>query len=244
MVKKAEVDFVIAGVQKAGTRAMARFLSCHPETALSLPSHPEPHFFDWFWERDYRPYHAMFTPAALAQVTGDVTPGYLYSTLAMQRIHQYNPNMKIIVLLRNPVDRAYSQWAMQVETGRETRAFLPALLHEFRHFRLRGPHRNFSYVQRGFYDDQIARLQTYFAPEQYLILRSEDLADSHAATMNRVYQFLGVSGDYLPPSHRVHSRSYTPMSPYARRLLQAVFQRDIARLEARLGWDCSAWLHA
>jgi len=242
-VEKLGVDFVVAGVQKSGTRALASFLSSHPEIALSLPAHAEPHFFDWFWEDDFSSYHAMFAPEALEQITGDVTPNYMISERAMARIQRYNPRMKLIVLLRNPVDRAYSQWAMQVETGRETRAFLPALLHEFRYFRARGMHRNFSYVQRGFYDGQIANLQRYFSPDQYLILRSEELAEAHRQTLQRVYEFLGVDDIlHLPAPRHVHSRQYDPMPPYARRLLQSVFRRDVARLGVRLGQDFSNWL--
>lgn len=244
------VNFVVAGAQKSGTRAIANFLSQHPEIGLSQKTRPEPHFFDWGFkgpEPDaasdrHQKYHAMFTHESLAQVTGDITPAYLYCTDALSRIRAYNPAMKIIVILRNPIDRAYSQWVMQTETGRETRAFLPALMHEFRTFHTVGQHRNFSYVQRGFYDGQIARLQNLFPPEQCLILRTEDLLNDHTKTLLRVFTLLGVSTMNFPPPDLVHSRNYPPISPYVRRILKAVFRRDIRRLEVRLDWDCSSWL--
>ena len=247
--QRPKVDFVVAGAQKSGTRALAHFLSEHPEIGLSRKSRPEPHFFDWGLNKSgrviapecYQKYHEMFTHEALARVTGDITPNYLYDTQSLARIRDYNTAMKVVVLLRNPVDRAYSQWVMQVEMGRETRAFLPALMHEFRIFSAIGQHKNFSYVQRGFYDGQIARLQSLFPQEQCLILRTENLRDNHADTLSQVFGFLGVSPINLPPSKGVHERDYAPMPPYARRLLQSVFRRDIRRLETRLGWDCSAW---
>ncbi len=243
------VDFVVAGVQKSGTRALGSFLAQHPDIGLSRKDRPEPHFFDSVSSKPgqliapatYQMYHDMFTPEALGKVTGDITPNYLYDTESLARIRAYNPAMKIIVLLRNPIDRAYSQWVMQVETGRETRAFLPALMHEFLTLHTIGHHRNFSYVQRGFYDRQIARLQSLFPADQCLILRTEALRDDHAETMRRVFGFLGVSPVSTPPPAQVHTRDYAPMSPWTRHLLRLVFNRDIQRLEARLGWDCSAW---
>jgi Sulfotransferase domain len=244
------IDFLVAGAQKAGTRALRHFLSQHPDIGLSRPSKPEPHFFDWVLGPPnpaalpgaYQKYHDMFTSKELALVTGDVTPNYLYDVNALARAHAYKPAMKIIVLLRNPIDRAYSQWVMQVRKEIETRTFLPALLHEFRVFQSTGQHRNFSYVQRGFYDGQIARLQSLFPSEQCLILRTEDLSEHHAETLGNVFRFLRVSPTIAPKKKRVHARRYPPMPPYSRRLLRSIFAPDIKRLEHRLGWDCSAWL--
>lgn len=244
-----KVDFVVAGAQKAGTRALRHFLSQHPDIGLSRSSRPEAHFFDWVLgasdlvvpSSTYQRYHNMFTPTALARTTGDVTPNYLYDSNALARIRTYNPAMKVVVLLRSPIDRAYSQWAMQVQRKIETRAFLPALLHELRVFQASGQHRNFSYVQRGFYDGQISRLQSLFPPKQNLILRTEDLNDNHSETLSRVFRFLEVSPIVAPSKKQVHSRRYPPMSAYSRTLLRSIFTPDIQRLEARLGWDCSAW---
>ncbi len=125
------VDFVVAGAQKCGTRALGHFLSQNLEIGLSLENRIEPHFFDWILKKVvpdnatkiYNYYHGMFSPRALSLVTGDITPNYLYCTEALARIRAYNPAMKVIVLLRNPIDRAYSQWVMQVEMGKEIRAF-------------------------------------------------------------------------------------------------------------------------
>ncbi|MFC1791578.1 sulfotransferase domain-containing protein [Gemmatimonadota bacterium] len=244
-----QIDFVVAGAQKSGTRALAHYLSQHPDIGRSRENRPEPHFFDWELRTSghtvdpdaFQRYHDMFTPEALAKVTGDITPNYLYDTESLGRICAYNPAMKVIVLLRNPIDRAYSQWVMQVQTGRESRAFLPALIHEFFFFHAKGQHRNFSYVQRGFYDAQIGRLQSLFPAEQRLILRTEELLDDHTDTLRRVFSFLEVPPTTIPPPEQVHVGDYEPMSPYTRRLLRSVFGRDIRRLETRLGWDCSTW---
>ncbi len=192
---------MVAGAQKSGTRALRHFLAQHPDIGLSREERPEPHFFDsvegspgqLMTPETYQKYHDLFTPEALSKVTGDITPRYLYDTGSLARIRAYNSAMKIVVLLRNPIDRAYSQWNMEVARGRERRAFLPALMHEWRVYHTTGQHAIYSYVQRGFYDGQIARLQSLFPPDQYLVLRTENLRDNHNETMRKVFAFLEVS---------------------------------------------------
>lgn len=242
-----QVDFIVAGAQKCGTTALRRFLGQHPQIGLER-KRGETHFFDKHAEAaaqgQYDGYHARFRPGALNKCTGDVTPIYLYREGCLAAAHRYNPDMKVIVLLRDPSERAYSQWVMEAERGKDKRAFLPALLHEARYFRQHGQHPVFSYVQRGFYDVQIARLQAQFPARNCLILRHEDLRDAHQQTLARVFDFLGVRATEMPPPEVVHKRSYPAMPAYTRRLLVSVFAKDIIRLQVRLGWDCATWLRS
>lgn len=129
---------------------------------------------------------------------------------------------------------------MQFKKGLETREFAAALLHEILRYRSRQPHPIHSYIHRGFYARQIARLFEIFPRQQCLILRSEDVLARHDQTMAQVFRFLGVR-PYLPPAGIVHSGTYTPISPLLSRLLRLVFRRDTRRLEVILGWDCRAW---
>lgn len=239
-----KIDFAVVGAQKAGTRALRAFLAPHPQ--IGLPhTLQESHFFDKHskaaGQGDYALYHAMYTPQALTRCTGDFTPIYMYRDGCMEALCRYNPEVKIIALLRDPSERAYSQWIMQTEKAQETRSFLPALLHEARYLRAHGQHPNFSYVQRGFYDAQIARIQRLFAPQNCLFLRTEDLRHHHHRSLRQVLRFLGVDNTKLPEPKAVHARNYAAMPDQTRRLLVSVFRKDIARLEARLGWDLSAW---
>ena len=111
---KPRVDFAIAGVQKAGTTALFDYLSDEPE--LSLSHVKETHFFDddeRDWARpDYAPYHALFD-APDGRLRGEATPIYLYWPKVLERICAYNPAMKLIVVLRDPVERAWSHWRME-----------------------------------------------------------------------------------------------------------------------------------
>lgn len=108
------VTFIVGGAQKAGTRAMRHFLVQYPDIGLSHDDAIEPHFFDSRAQSadagDYDIYHAMYDAEARAKpMVGDVTPIYIYDPACLPRIRTYNPDMKIIVLLRDPVERAYSQ---------------------------------------------------------------------------------------------------------------------------------------
>jgi hypothetical protein len=240
----------VAGAQKSGTTALRAFLATHPQIGLSCKG--ETHFFDLDPAQrlaaesekttdQYASYHAHYTPEALRLMTGDVTPVYIYLRPVLQRIKAYNPSMKIIVLLRDPAARAYSQWVMQSERGQDRDSFMVTILKEPFRYLLRGQDNVFSHIQRGFYAHQIERLFRTFPRENCLVLRHEELRDDHQGTLGRVYQFLGVDDILPPPQKEVHKRSYEPMSRTAFIMLRIIFRRDVARLEKLLGWDCAAW---
>ncbi|MCT8161682.1 sulfotransferase domain-containing protein [Pseudoruegeria sp. SHC-113] len=239
-----EVNFVVAGTQKGGTRAFGHFLRQHPQIRLSHPDAPEPHFFDMKFKDahpgDYAPYHALFPPRAAETTTGDITPIYMFLPEIAARIHAYNPAMKWILLLRDPVARAYSQWNMQYEKGWETREFLDALHHESRSRAELGRHPFFSYIQRGRYSLQIKNLLSVFPRENLLLLKSSDLRDAHDEALDTACDFLGVDR-FTVPAARVHARSYPPMCSKARALLLRVFRSEVDWLEAETGWDLRAW---
>lgn len=239
------IDVVVAGAQKSGTTALRHFLGQHPGIGL-VRGGGETHFFDnsshLAAAGAYDRYHAKYTQSALSLCTVDVTPIYLYRDSCLPAIRRYNPNMNVIVLLRDPSERAYSQWIMETERGKETRRFLPALLHEARYFAEHGQHPVYSYVQRGFYDAQIARLHALFPLKQCLVLRTEELWNRHAETLERVFHFLGLPSAIIPPRERVHTREYPTMPVQTRKTLVSIFRHDIKRLENRLGWDLSEWL--
>jgi len=240
-----KVDFVVAGAQKSGTRALGRFLSQHPDITLVHGPHTEPHFFDrkkFFRDvPDYDLYHSWIATEDREKTTGDITPIYLYWKPAIPRIYAYNPKMKFIVLLRNPVNRVYSQWVMQNERGKEPYGFSAALLMEpFRWMRY-GQHWHFSYLQRSFYSKQIKRLYAYFPNEQCLILKTEELRLKHHATMRKIYEFLGVSSDETTEPEIINSRDYEPMPPAVRRALSLLYDHEMRSLEKLLEWDCQDW---
>jgi len=256
------VNFVIAGVQKGGTTALFDYLSEMGDVALSRVK--ETHFFDddargWA-APDYTDYHALFDDPAAAprprpkeprRPRGEATPIYLYWPNALERICAYNPAMRLIVLLRDPVERAWSHWRMERARGVEAHPFAWCI----REGRMRlfendvqnrpwGVHREFSYVERGFYGEQLERLFGLFPPRQVLVLRSESLRDDPAATLGAVRAFLGLRKLKTPLAARevfvgpeVEDSELTAEDAA---FLRALYARDQARLADLAGDEAAA----
>ena len=247
------VSFLICGAQKAGTTALAEYLRGHPQ--LFLPAQKELHHFDnesLAWgtgpreqRRNARRYHRAFQDAPPACRWGEATPIYMYWEAAPERIWRYNPAMRIVVILRNPIDRAYSHWAMEVGRGADALSFPEALAREGERCRsvLPQQHRVYSYADRGYYSGQLRRLWRFFGEEAVLILRQEELRQTPRDCLDRVCQHLGVPPLTSVEPMEQHVGSYSqPMDPDTRQLLRQTFTTDIRQLEGMLGWDCSSWL--
>lgn len=242
----ARVNFVVAGMQKGGTKALHSFLSQHPEIGLVSSPRSEPHFFDteeyFRGEPDYQQYHSWFSEQSLARVTGDITPIYTYWKPCIGRIKAYNPHMKIIVLLRNPVSRAYSHWNMEFSRGDEPDQFCRAILKEPFRRGLFAQHRVYSYLHRGFYSRQIKHLLDHFPRQQCLFVKSEELKNDHQSTLQRILAFLQVDTGSIAPPDVIHAGKYPPLSPRLHSLLKLYYRRDIKRLEQLTGMEFSSWL--
>ena len=243
-----KVDFLIAGTQKGGTTALDAYLRTHPE--LCMANRKEVHFFDrdtHFQQGtvDYSAYHAFFSPTASQRLLGEATPIYMYWHRAFRRIWEYNPRMKIIVMLRNPVERAYSHWNMERDRKAESLPFWEAIQREPERCReaLPDQHRVYSYVDRGFYTEQLRRLWRYFPPEQTLILRHEALRETPQFVLDPIFDFLEVARQSITTAIHTHARPYvTTMSEREKAYLQWIYEYEIRSLERLLGWDCSTWL--
>jgi Sulfotransferase domain len=243
------VDFLICGTQRGGTGALFQSLREHPD--ICWAKRKEVHFFDS--ERHFRgkkpsysKYHAFFDPQPSHKVLGEATPIYMYWYDAPKRIWEYNPQMKLIMILRNPIDRAYSHWnIMRHRTPDVT--FWEAIRNERERCREALPlqHRYFSYVDRGFYVQQLRRLWTYFDQERMLIVRNEDLRSRPEEVIDKICSFLEIQPfpNANPPAAREPRYPYAgPMSNREKDYLRQVFEYEIRSLERILGWDCSRWL--
>jgi hypothetical protein len=250
-----KVDFIVAGAQKGGTTALASFLGQHP--AIFIPDVKEAHFFDidsnYYDSKSGRAglieYHRLFAPAQPNQLWGDVTPIYMFLPFVPRRIFEYNREVKIIFLLRDPVMRAFSHFSMQRSRGWETHSFTAAVAMEF--FRLhlfardpddlKDPGRIHSYVSRGFYGKQIARFSRLFPTENCLFLKSQELLAQHAAVMRRIFVFLGVDAEVKVPAARVFAGSEGEPNALLARILRLIYRRDRGRLERLTGLDFPEW---
>jgi hypothetical protein len=241
------VDFVIAGAQKSGTSALHAYLGEHPEICMAKCK--EVHFFDndnYFihGQVDYAKYHAFFLPSESQRLLGEATPIYMYWRSVPERLWQYNPALKIIIVLRNPIDRAHSQWNMWRARGKEQRPFYDAVKAELEGVRSGlADQTRASYVDRGFYVSQLQRIWKYFPIEQTLIIKYDEFVGTQKDTLNKICDFIGAKRIEWGPDKIVHQGSYaSQMTEQEWTHLRGVFESEIVELGNILGWNCSDWL--
>lgn len=253
-------DFLIIGEAKTGTTFLYYLLTRHPYVEPAATK--EVHYFDRRrkgYEENLDWYQSQFPPPAWKQgrrvITGEASPYYMYHPHAARRASEVVPKARIIALLRNPVDRAYSEYQHKVRDGREELGFEEATASESE--RIRGERerllaneqagspnlRNFSYLSRSIYVDQLLEWERYFGREQLLVLSSEELFDSPLETLKRAMEFLDLPEwapedlDSLSNPDSRHEANYDSMSPETRQKLEAYFAPHNQRLYDFLGRD-------
>ncbi len=240
-----KVNFLVVGAQKSGTSTLNNYLRQHP--GVEMAKRKELHFFDMdrnFDDKvDYEKYHRNFKGDGL-KIRGESTPVYMFWQPAMKRIYEYNPDMKIIAVLRNPIERAFSHWNMVRNLKRDNEDFLFAIKNEEIRRREMLPlqRRKFSYIARGLYSDQIKRIWRYFPKPQTLFIRHEELIENPKKTMDQISEFLGVFAfkDLLHRNIRPGKYSSTlSMTDY--KYLLKIFDNDIKQTEQMLNWNCFTW---
>lgn len=217
---------------------------------LYLPDRKELHFFDdeqVDWDRpDYAGYEAWFSGAGAGQICGEATPIYMFLPSCIDRIRAYNPAMKLIAILRDPVSRACSQWRMETTRGFDQESFARAIREGRARFE-QNP-RVFSYVERGFYAPQIRRMLARFPRAQCHFLLSEDLREDPGAALAGVADFPGcrLNLSPLPKSEIGYFRSDPALAggPEEEDLacLRDLFRDDIPETGRLIGRDLSHWL--
>lgn len=183
-----KVDFVGIAASRSGSTWLSTCLAEHP--AIAFSSRKEVHFFDRdaLYKRGESYYHSFFSPTD-QQITGEFTPGYFSRRVTAPRIYEYHPGMKLLVVLRDPVDRAYSEYLFNFARELET---LPSFEEA-----LEGPRKN-RYIKRGEYARLLTPFLKRFPFEQFFFTRYDDIVVRPATVVKDVYAFLGVDSDYLP----------------------------------------------
>lgn len=247
-------DFIIIGTQKGGTTSLFHYLAQHPQLRASWRK--EVHYFDGGlnprrdnYARETRWYRANF-PLAGDMTAGEqafeASPLYLFHPLAPARMAALLPDVRLIALLRNPVERALSHYFHEVRKGRETLPVMEALQNEearlapvleagdYKHTAFM----HFSYKLRGHYAEQIRRYHQYFPPEKLLVLGSEAFFTEPQASLQRIFDFVGVGAGNVPDlmARNVGSnRAHVPPPVYD--YLQAYYQPLNRDLYDLLGTD-------
>ncbi|MCB1114639.1 MAG: sulfotransferase domain-containing protein [Chlamydiia bacterium] len=244
-------DFLIIGAQKAGTTALNQYINQHP---LAQSPTKEVHFFDEAFKKGVAWYEQQF-PAKPSEdfICGDKSPFYMYHPIVPERVYSLYPQMKLIVILRDPADRAYSQYQMCCRWNQETRSFKEAIEEEpflmegkLEKFYKNPDYRNNDfrhkcYLARSRYAEQLERWFQYFPKEQFLIITGEELRAFPQETMDKVFSFLGVESHSIKVKGSDKSTNYTPMDPEIRKALKAYFKPynfDLERLlKRKFAWD-------
>ena len=255
-------DFFLMGAPKCGTSALHAALARHPGLFLCEPKEPKffltdgpppssgggpgdvPTWAEHVWRR--ADYEALFAAASATALCGESTVFYLYDRDAQARIRKLLPDARLVAVLRDPAERAHSNWVHLRDAGLEPEAdFATALDREpgriaagWAHF--------WHYAAQGRYGEQLDHLFGLFPREQVLLLRYRELRDDPAATLDRVCHFLGVAEGEVTsvPRHNVRpdvsGRTSGP-TPVERAAALPFFADDVARVEAITGWDLAAW---
>jgi hypothetical protein len=239
-------DFFIVGAQRCGTTSLYRYLTQHP--CVLATSRKEIHFFSDNYDKGTRWYRRHF-PSLLKKchrmlccygqvVTGEATPYYIFHPHVTERINKLFPHAKIVMMLRNPVDRAYSHYRYHVKLGAEDLIFEEAI--EAEPDRLRGESTNFkvfSYLKRGIYIEQIVRWYELFPAEQILIIKSEDFFTDPEQYFIVTQDFLGIPRHHLKTYKTFNMGEQSTMSQDTRAQLTKYFAPYNKRLYEYLGRD-------
>ncbi len=251
-------DFLIIGAGKCGTTSLYNYLIQHPN--ISAAKFKELNYFGRRWTKFYRPnFPTIFSKFFFKRfqkellITGEASPYYLINPLVANEVRKKIPSIKIIILLRNPVDRAFSQYNQWKKTGIETHTFEDAIkLEKIKNKKEwenyidddspgSRSHVRFSYLAGGLYYEQIKNWMSVFPKEQFLILKAEDFFSEPSKIFSQILDFLEVKHYEVDFSKKYNARQYKEINPNSKKFLQNFFKPHNEKLYKLLGrnfnWD-------
>ena len=250
-------DFIIIGTARSGSTSLYYNICQHP--CVLSAAYDELGYFDsnfhlgLNWYRSLFP--TLFSKWILKQkkqfaITGEDTPFYIWNPLVAKRILKIIPNIKLIVLFRNPVDRAYSNYHLGVRAGSEKLSFEDAIQMELKKLdkindeieqdvnKYTTPR---SYIAKGFYADQLKIWLELFSSEQLMIVSTEDLESNPQKTLDRIYNFLKIPKNHRLIPEKQKIAAYPKMKNKTREFLIDLYKKNNAELFTMIGqkfdWD-------
>ena len=237
-------SFIIIGAQRCGTTSLYDYLSNHPQI---LPSPvKELFYFDDYYKRPLNWYRSFFPTKKecekleeklkLPVITGEASPSYFFNPYTPKRIKETLPDVKLLLVLRNPVERAYSHYNHIKRLGREELSFEEALKKEEERIKedceklkvdenyAAPKRRDYSYVARGFYAAQLKVWLQYFSREQILVVQSEEFYEKTEEVYGKIVSFLGLKPYTLPEFAAKNSLKYSKMKKETREQLEKIFE--------------------
>jgi hypothetical protein len=245
-------DFFVIGAYRSGTTALYRYMRQHPD--VFLPLEKEPNFYAVDGNPDASTvllsrslttraeYDRYFADAAPSQRRGDISPEYLRNPAAAPRIRRDHPDTRLVAILRNPVDRAWSDFLLHRRDGNEPCESLRDALADQERRQRDGDHRAGHYVDSGMYHAQLQRYLEHFSREQLLVLLYDDLTRDRHASMRAIFGHVGVDPSFVTTDEEAINASGVPTSravAYALRTrakLRPYVSRSVLE-KARPHWD-------
>ena len=231
--------FLIIGAAKAGTTSLFSYIAQHP--SIFTPNVKEPRYFaiaeaehkawkgpDWMSGLDqtsfvdeWRRYEQLFDGSDLYAAAGEASTLYLYDKNAPRRIAERLPEVKLVAVLRHPVDRAFSHFVMNWQAGVETTTtFSEALSLEAERIE-KGWSPTYHYATRGLYGEQLARYKQHFSDDQLLVLLYDDYSHNPVDTVKRAFRWIGVAPYDVDTSRRLNTASRVPPNSAVEKLIGA-----------------------
>ena len=229
-------NFLLIGTAKAGTTSLYHYLRQHPE--IYMPAVKEPRFFAYlddppamtgpgdrasneaagavYTMADYR---ALFDAVDGERAVGEASVNYLYSEPAPRRIHEHLPDVQLIAVLRNPIERAYSHYLHLLSSGREPLRDFDAALDAEADRRRQGWEWSWHYTRMGFYHEQLTRYLEYFDREQMAVYLFDDFTEDNVGVTQDIYCRLGVDDGVVPTRTLAHEKTGEPISKQFQRFL-------------------------
>jgi len=240
-------NFLVIGAMKAGTTSLHHYLAQHPDVFM-LPQ-KETNFFaqeSALCLRDRtvtgkEEYAELFSGATSERVVGETSPAYLCVPDAPRRIAAMIPHAKLIAVLRNPIERAFSHFVMRRRQGKETRTSFDEVIAVDDLDPMR------SYKSRGFYGQHLSRYFEHFPREQIKVFLYEDLERDPMTIVQQILRFLDVDPQFVPDMserHNVNPPAEEKFTENARQQLRELYREDIERTQSLIGKDLSNWLEA
>ncbi len=242
-------DYLIIGASRCGTTSLFEYLMKHP--SVEYPTTKQVHYFDKHYHFGKNWYKIHFPLKWKKGISGDATPYYLNSPHAPKRVHDLIPSVKIIVMCRNPVDRAYSQYYLEFHGKNETLSFEDAIEKEDERVKdeyermVTDPHfyskkyHTFSYVDSGKYEKHLQKWLDYFPKSQFLFIQSEDFYKSPSTIFSQTLQFLNLPKYNLPEYKIFRAEKYSNMDHKLRTKLEDYFKPYNEKFYKLIGKNCN-----
>lgn len=260
-------NFLIIGAARSGTTTLYEWLREHPNIYLPIPKRPEPHFFlktqeyqkgfDYYVDRYFSNWEGQ-------KAVGEVSTSYIYQSFAAHRIKNNLPDVKIIAILRHPVERAYSNYLHTVNSGLETLSFEDAIKYELErtsnpfkflpdHVKVETNDPNFwlevqpyAYVNRGFYFNQLEIFYKLFLKSNIFVCLFDELVQDSDSLVKKLYHFLDVDERFIPQSiykvfnGSLNKKKYVINQEIQDQLLQ-IYAPENDKLKTLINFDLDKW---